>query len=72
VSGSKGDGPSLDIGGEDLREDENQEGIGLCTTINQWCRSTDSRRDESPEDGLPDETRGLILLERRRVRSTYC
>jgi hypothetical protein len=29
VSGSKGDGPSLDIGGEDLREDENQEGIGL-------------------------------------------
>jgi len=42
----------------------------FCTTINQWCRGTDSRREQSPEDGLPGETRGLILLERRRVRST--
>jgi hypothetical protein len=71
-SGSRGDGLSPDRDGEILREDENQEGIGPCATLNKRCRGTDSRREQSPEDGLPDETRGMITLERRRVRPTYC
>ena len=34
-----------------------------CTTLNRRCRGTDSRREKSPEDGLPGETRGLIHLD---------
>lgn len=67
VSGASGDGCSVDSGGEGLREDENQEGIGLSAYLKPWRTGTDSRR-EDPEGGLLVHSRGLMNLEDERVR----
>lgn len=45
-SGAGGDGCSADLDREDLREDENQEGIGLIAYSKPWHSGTDSRREK--------------------------
>jgi hypothetical protein len=67
VSGASGDGCSADTGGESLREDENQEGIGLITYLNGGVQVR-IPAGRSPEGGLLGHSRGLMNLEDVRVR----
>jgi hypothetical protein len=68
-----GDGRPADNGGESLGEDENQEGIGLCESLNRTRRGTDSRREQSPEVGLPGRIGGLInLAKKTRSSRAHC
>lgn len=67
VSGAGGDGYPVDSGGEHLREDENQEGIGLSAHLKGGSQVRIPARP-GPEDGLLDHSRGVMNLEDVRVR----
>lgn len=60
VSGTTGDGRSADWSGESLGEDESQEGIGLCTTLNKRCTRYGLPAGQALKTAYPNLSRGLI------------